>query len=168
VALSVAEAEIRAAWAAAAKDVPLRTQRLEDAVQRTLGRDRLVAQLSAAFGILGILLASIGLYGAMAHAVSSRTREIGIRIAVGASRRDIIRMVLKQTLSVTGLGILIGLPAAILGSRLIASLLFEVSPSDPLTLAVSAAVLATAGLLAGWWPARRAARLEPSQTLRCE
>jgi len=168
VAPPVVEAEIRSAFAAAAKEVPVETGRIEQAVQRSLGRDRLVAQLSAAFGLLGVLLASIGLYGAMAHAVSSRTREIGIRIAVGADPWDVIRMVLKQSLSVTGLGIVIGLPAAIAGSRLVSSLLFEVSPSDPLTLAVSAAVLAAAALLAAWWPARRAARLDPSRALRCE
>jgi predicted permease len=168
VAPPVVEAEIRAAFAAAAKNVPAETGSLEDAVQRSLGRDRLVAQLSVAFGVLGVLLASIGLYGAMAHAVSSRTREIGIRIAVGADPWDVIRMVLQESLRVTGLGILIGLPAAIAGSRLISSLLFEVSPSDPLTLAVSAAILAAAALLAAWWPARRAARLDPSRALRCE
>jgi len=77
-------------------------------------------------------------------------------------------MVLQQSLRVTGLGILIGLPAAMAGSRLVGSLLFEVSPSDPLTLAVSAAILAAAALLAAWWPARRAARLDPSRALRCE
>lgn len=165
---SVGEAEVRSAFTAAAKNVPVETKRLEDAVQRSLGRDRLVAHLSAAFGLLGVLLASIGLYGAMAHAVSSRTREIGIRIAVGAAPWDVIRMVLQQSLRVTGLGILIGLPAAMAGSRLVGSLLFEVSPSDPLTLAVSAAILAAAALLAAWWPARRAARLDPSRALRCE
>ncbi len=168
VAPSVCEAEIRSAFAAAAKNVPVQVERLEEALQRGLGRDRLVAQLSAAFGLLGIVLASVGLYGALSHAVSSRTRELGIRIAVGASAWDVIRLVLKQCLSVTGLGILLGLPTAIAGGRLIGSLLFEVSPTDPLTLAISAAVLAAAGLLAGWWPARRAARLDPSRTLRCE
>ena len=77
-------------------------------------------------------------------------------------------MVLRESLRVTTVGVLIGLPAAIAGSRLISSLLFEVSPSDPPTLAVSAAILALTGALAGWWPARRAARLDPSSTLRCK
>ena len=168
VAPRVVEAEMRAAFAAVAKDAPVKIAPLEDAVQRSLSRDRLIARLSAAFGILGILLASIGLYAAIAHSVSSRTREIGIRIAIGAKARDVIWMVLRESLRVTTIGVLIGLPAAIAGSRLIGSLLFEVSPSDPPTLAVSAAVLALTGALAGWWPARRAARLDPSSTLRCE
>ena len=168
IAPSSLEAEIRSAFAAVAKQVSVEIAPLEDAVQRSLGRDRLVAQLSAAFGALGILLASIGLYAAIAHTVTNRTREIGIRIAIGATARDVIWMVLKQSLLVTAIGVLIGLPMAIAGSRLVSSLLYEVSPSDPPTLAVSTAVLALTGLVAGWWPARRAARLDPSRTLRFE
>jgi putative ABC transport system permease protein len=162
------EAEIRSAFAAVSKQITVEVAPLERAVQRSMNRDRLIAQLSAAFGILGILLASIGLYAAIAHSVSSRTREIGIRIAIGAKARDVIWMVLSESLRVTTAGLLIGLPAAIAGSRLIGSLLFGVSPSDPPTLAVSAAVLALTGALAAWWPARRATRLDPSSTLRCE
>jgi len=113
-------------------------------------------------------LAIIGLYGAVAHSVSSRTREIGIRMALGADPWRITRLVLQQSLTVTALGILIGLPAAAAGSRLIGSLLFEVSPTDPLTLAVSAVLLSAVSLLAGLWPARRAARTDPMAALRCE
>ena len=168
IAVSAVEHEIRSAFADVAKQVPVEIARLEDAVQKSIGRDRLVAQLSAAFGLLGILLASMGLYAAIAHSVSTRTREIGIRIAIGATARDVIWMVLKQSLIVTAIGMAIGLPAAIAGSRLVSSLLFEVSPSDPWTLAASAAVLAVTGVVAGWWPARRAARLDPARTLRFE
>ena len=168
VAPRVVEAEMRAAFAAVAKDVPVKIAPLEEAVQRSLSRDRLVAQLSAAFGLLGILLASIGLYAAIAHSVSSRTREIGIRLAIGAKARDVIRMVLRESLRVTAIGVMIGLPLAMAGSRLISALLFEVSPSDPPTLVISALFLALTGIAAAWWPARRASRLDPSTTLRCE
>jgi ABC-type antimicrobial peptide transport system permease subunit len=168
VAPRVVEAEMRAAFAAVAKDVPVTIAPLEDAVQRTLSRDRLVAQLSAALGVLGVLLAAVGLYAAIAHSVASRTREIGIRMAVGARTRDVIWMVLRQSLVVTAAGVAIGLPAAIGGSRFVSSLLFEVSPSDPATLVASTLVLALTGLAAGWWPARRAAQLDPSSMLKCE
>ena len=162
------ETELRSAFAAVSKQITVETAPLEQAVQRSMRRDRLIAQLSTAFGILGILLASIGLYAAIAHSVSSRTREIGIRIAIGAKARDVIWMVLRESLGVTIVGILIGLPAAIAGSRLIGSLLFDVSPSDPATLTASAATLGLTGIAAAWWPARRASRLDPSSTLRCE
>ncbi len=119
VAPQTVEAELRAAFAAVVKDLSVETGALEDAVQRSLARDRLVAQLSAAFGILGVVLASIGLYGAIAHSVNSRTREIGIRIAIGARARDVMWMVQKQGLIVTAIGVAIGLPASIAGSQLV-------------------------------------------------
>jgi putative ABC transport system permease protein len=159
---------MRRAFAAAAKGVPVDIQPLEQAVQRSIGRDRLVARLSAAFALLGLLLASIGLYGAIAHSVKSRTREIGIRIAVGAQVPDVVWMVLKQGLAITAAGVLVGLPLAMAGSRLIASLLFDVSPWDPLVLAVSAALLTAVALAATLGPAWRAARLDASRTLRYE
>jgi predicted permease len=159
---------IQTTFAEAAKDVVVKVAPLEAAIQKTLGRDRLVARLSVAFATLGIVLATIGLYAAIAHSVSSRTREIGIRIAIGAAARDVVWMVLKQGVGVIALGVVIGLPMAILGSRLIRSLLYEVSPTDPVMLGASAALLALTGLAAGVWPARRAANLDPSQTLRFE
>jgi predicted permease len=166
--VSAVQAEMHAAFAAAAPQLPVDIQPLEAAVQRSLGRDRLVAQLSAALGVLGVLLASIGLYGAITHSVSGRTREIGIRMAVGADARDVAWMVLKEGLVVTGAGLLVGLPVAAAGSRLAAPLLFGVSPWDPTTLAASAGTLMGVALAAGFWPARRAALLDPSRTLRCE
>ncbi|HUG81204.1 MAG TPA: ABC transporter permease [Bryobacterales bacterium] len=165
---AVCETEIRSALAALAKDVPIESGTMEEAVQISLGRDRLTAQLSAAFGLLGVLLACIGLYGSTAQTARGRTREIGLRIALGAGRSDIVRLILGQSLLVTLLGTAIGLAAAIGAGRLIESLLFEVSVSDPLTLGLSALVLAVVGLTAGLWPALRAARVDPCHSLRAE
>jgi len=139
---------------------------MERAVQESLRRDRLMTQLSAAFGLLGVLLASIGLFGAVAHWASGRTREIGIRIALGATRWDVARMVFGQSLSVTGAGILAGLPLSLAGAKLIEPLLFGVSGTDMVTLGTSVLVLGGVGMLAAYWPARRAARLNPLEALR--
>ena len=138
------------------------------AVQRSLGRDRLVAQLSAAFGILGVLLASIGLYGAIAHSVTSRTREIGIRMALGAHRRDIFALIMRQGALQTALAVTIGLLLSLAAGRVLAQILYQVSPSDPFALVLSGTMLAAAALLACFFPARRATYVEPLQALRTE
>jgi predicted permease len=168
VSIDAVTALMQTTFAEVAKDVSVEVAPLEAAVQKTIGRDRLVARLSMAFAALGILLATIGLYAAIAHSVSSRTREIGIRIAIGAGAHDVMWMVLKNGIVVTALGVAIGLPVAILGSRLIRGLLFEVSPADPVSLGAATVLLALTGVAAGLWPARRAAKLDPSQTLRFE
>ena len=166
---SQGEAEIRQAFASVTgKIIRVETGRLKEAVRDSLRRDRMVAELSVAFGLLGLLLASIGLYGAIAHSVSGRTREIGIRMALGADRGAVMRMVFRQGLAISALGIVAGVPLAMIGAKLIESLLFGVSPVDPLVLAGSAALLASLALLAGLWPARGAARLDPTQALRHE
>jgi predicted permease len=168
VSLDSVAALMRTAFAEVAKDEKVEIAPLEAAVQKTIGHDRLIARLSVAFAALGIALAIIGLYAAIAHSVSSRTREIGIRIAIGAEARDVMWMVLKNGMKVTTLGVAIGLPLAAVGARTIRTLLFEVSPTDPVALGGSALLLAATGLAAGLWPARRAANLDPSQTLRFE
>ncbi|HTM50621.1 MAG TPA: ABC transporter permease [Bryobacteraceae bacterium] len=160
--------EIRAAVAAVAKDARVSTGTLEEMIQRSLRRDRLVAQLSAVLGLLGVVLAAIGLYGVIAHDVASRVREIGIRIALGASQWSIMQATLTEVAVVIGLGMLAGIPACMGGARLIQSLLFETSPTDPVTFAAAAAILAMSALLAAFWPARRAWRLDPAQSLRHE
>jgi putative ABC transport system permease protein len=108
------------------------------------------------------------LYGVIAHDVASRVREIGIRIALGASQWNIMQATLTEVAVVIGLGMLAGIPACMGGARLIQSLLFETSPTDPVTFAAAAAILAMSALLAAFWPARRAWRLDPAQSLRHE
>ena len=113
-----------------------------------------------------MLLASIGLYGAMAHVVASRTREIGTRMAVGADRSQIMRMVFQRSLGVAALGIFIGLPLSFAGSKAIASLLFGVAPGDPVTFASAAGLLAAVSLLAAWHASRAALRIVISTEIR--
>jgi macrolide transport system ATP-binding/permease protein len=126
------------------------------------------AQLTTAMGILGLILAVVGVYSVVSYAAAQRTHEIGIRMALGAEPRDILKMVLGQSVIVIGLGIVIGLAVALAGTRALASLLVGVSSSDPATFCVVVAVLALVALLACWLPARRATRVNPLVALRYE
>jgi hypothetical protein len=166
VSTDTAEAHLLSVIRGVASDVPVETGHIEDVVRQSLSRDRLVAQLSAVFGALGVFLASIGLFGAVAHWASGRTREIGIRMALGATRRDVAQMVLKQGLSVTAVGMFIGVPLSLTAATLLEPLLFGVSSRDAVTMLVSVGLLGGAGLLAASWPAWRAARLNPLEALR--
>jgi ABC-type antimicrobial peptide transport system permease subunit len=141
-------------------------QTFETRVERSVSNERLVASLSSVFGLLATLLAMIGLYGVMAYTVAQRTREIGIRMALGAVSRDVARMILRDVAILVGVGLAIGLPAAWALGRYIGTQLFGITPTDPMTLAAAVVVLATVAALAGLIPARRAARINPIRALR--
>jgi ABC-type antimicrobial peptide transport system permease subunit len=143
-------------------------QTLERTVDDALFNERMLALLSAAFGLLATVLATLGLYGVMSYMVSRRTREIGIRIALGAERGTVIWMVLKEVALLTLAGIALGVPAALGLSQLVRSQLFGISPADPVTIIVAAATLVLVALFAGYIPARRASRVQPVLALRCE
>jgi hypothetical protein len=139
-------------------------------VEDRLGFDveRLGARLLSAFGILALILAAVGLYGVMAYAVARRTSEIGIRMALGAERGSVLRMVVRETLALMVAGIALGIPAAIAATRLLRSALFGVEPGDPATVATVTAILLAVALFAGYIPARRASAVDPVVALRHE
>jgi len=141
---------------------------LEQQVDGSMVQERLIATLSGVFGVLALLLASIGLYGIMSYAVVSRTIEIGIRIAIGASQQSVLWMVLRETLILVLAGIVIGLPGALGTGRLISSLLFGLSARDPGTIVTAILVLLIVAGFAGYLPARRASHLNPVRVLHCE
>ncbi len=126
------------------------------------------AVLFLIFSAIALLLAAIGLYAVIAHSVSRRTQEIGIRMAVGATARDILSLVFRQGMLPLGIGLIIGLAASLAVDRVLTSELVGVSPSDPLTLIVAATVLILAAMLGCWIPARRAMRVDPMEALRHE
>jgi putative ABC transport system permease protein len=139
---------------------------LDQQVGDTLMRERLLAILSASFGTLALLMAAIGLYGVTSYAVNLRRTEIGIRMALGATRGSVVRLVLARVSMLIGAGILFGLAIGAWASRFVATLLYGLEPGDPGTLIAAAAILALIGAVAGWLPANRASRLDPTQVLR--
>ncbi len=141
---------------------------LEQNLDENIVQERMVATLSGLFGLLALALAAVGLYGVMAHAVARRTREIGIRMALGAPRRQVLWMVLRDALVMVAAGTAAGIPAALVLSKLVASLLFGVSPQDPATLAAAIVVLVAVAAAASWLPARRASTVDPMDALRYE
>ena len=141
---------------------------LNDQLHENLNQERLIAQLVSFFGALALILACIGLYGVMAQGVARRTSEIGIRMALGARGGNIAWMILRETLYLVLAGLILGIPAALLGAHLISTQLFGLSPTDPLTLVGAAVVLSVVAMLAGYLPARRASRVNPLNALRYE
>jgi ABC-type antimicrobial peptide transport system permease subunit len=134
----------------------------------SLSVEKLAAVLSTAFGVLATVLAAIGLYGVMAFLVTRRTREIGIRIALGAITGNVVWLVMREVLLLAGVGILIGLPAALAVTRLLASQLYEITPNDPVTIVGATLGIAAMAALSGYLPARRATRINPVTALRYE
>jgi putative ABC transport system permease protein len=141
---------------------------LEGALAESIAPRRFNLLLLGTFAVSAVLLALIGIYGVMSYAVTQRTHEIGVRVALGARRGAIVRMVVRQGMTVAVVGIAAGVAAALGLTRLMAAMLFDVRPDDPLTFAVVAATLAAAALAACWLPAVRASRVDPLVALRYE
>jgi predicted permease len=137
-------------------------------VEATRTQERLIALVSAFFGGLALLLAAVGLYGLVAHAVRARRAEIGLRMALGAGSSGIVRLVFRRVGVLIAAGIALGVTGSLWAARFVETLLFELGPRDPVTLAGAAAVLVAVAVLAAWLPARRAARLDPVTVLRNE
>jgi predicted permease len=130
--------------------------------------ERLISRLTGLFGLVALAIASVGLYGITSYSVARRTNEIGLRMALGANRSDVVGMVMRRALILVAVGLAIGIPIALLGGRLMRSQLYEVKTYDPLTLLGAVAVLAASAALAGFIPAKRAASIEPMKALRIE
>ena len=142
----------------------MKTQRQQMA--ETIGKPRAFAALTTVSGLIGPPLACVGLYGIVSYETMRRTQEIGIRMALGAQRADVLRLVMRQTVGVVAIGACIGVALALAVARLIGSLLFGIAPSDPLAIGAALALLISVALAAAYLPARRASRLDPTQALR--
>ena len=143
-------------------------QTMDDVLHQQVGNDRIMSSILAIFAGVALLLAAVGVYGVIAYAVSQRTREIGLRMALGARASDVVRMVLKRSVVMTTLGLGAGLALAALAARSLGSFLFEVDANDPLTFAGITGLLFVVALLASYLPARRATRVNPTVALRYE
>lgn len=141
---------------------------LVEQADRSLVTERLVASLASGFGILATVLAAIGLYGVMAYTVTRRTREIGIRMALGAMRGDVAWLVMREVLVLLAIGLLIGIPVALGLSRFVQAQLYGIKPADASTMAMAVVGIAGVATLAGYLPGRRAMRVDPMQALRWE
>jgi putative ABC transport system permease protein len=157
---------VAAAIADVNSDLAVTFRPLAAVVNASLSQERVIATLSGFFGGLALLLAGLGLYGVTAYAVSRRRSEIGIRMALGAAPSSVVRMVFARVTRLVGTGVIAGILISMWISRFVATLLFGMTPRDPMTLAAAAFILVVVGALAGWIPARRASRIDPAQVLR--
>jgi ABC-type antimicrobial peptide transport system permease subunit len=160
---------VRDAVARVDAGVPLtRVRVFEDYLSKSLARPRFNAFLLSIFAGVALVLTAIGIYGVMAYSVAQRTREIGIRMALGAIPRQILSMVLREASSLSAAAIALGVGASFLATRFVKSMLFGIAPSDPATLWGATALLMFVALAASWIPARRAANVQPMEALRRE
>jgi predicted permease len=141
---------------------------LSEQIGRSLARQKVVARLASFFGGLALLLASVGLYGILSYAVARRTNEIGIRMALGATHRDVLWLILREALTLVTGGVVIGLAGSLAATRLAAGLLFNLQPNDPLTIMLAALLLIIVALMASCIPARQATKVDPMQALRSQ
>ena len=157
---------VGAALTAVDRDLTFTLRPLADSLRASIAQARVVAMLSGFLGALALLLAGLGLYGVMSYAVSRRRTELGIRLALGAAPRAVVRLVLARVGLLVGAGVVAGIAACLWLSRFVAPLLYGLQPRDPLSLAAAALTLTAAGSLAAWLPTRRASRIDPAEVLR--
>jgi predicted permease len=141
---------------------------LDEQVNRSIAQQSLIAQLSAFFGILAVLLACIGIYGLLSYSVARRTSELGIRLALGAQSHSLLWLIMRECILLLALGFAIGIPVALSSTHALKSLLYQLSPLDPTAIAMAIAAVACITVAAGWLPARRASKINPMQALRTE
>jgi len=163
------EATVRQAFLSVDNTQPVfQVQPLEDYVAESQAARRFTLMLLGLFGGLALVLATVGIYGVISYAVSLRTRELGIRMALGAARRDVLGLVLRQGVPLIGLGLVLGFVVSVFLTRFLSSLLFQVRPVDLMTSLAVTVTLAAVALLANFLPARRASMVDPNVALRCE
>jgi len=141
---------------------------MEEQVDASLSQERMLAKLAGFFAVLALVLACVGLYGVLSYSIARRTREIGVRMALGAGRGDVLGMVLRESLMLAISGVMVGVAAALAVTRYTSSMLWGLTPHDPTTIVGAATLLLAVTLLAAYVPARRAARVDPMAALRAE
>jgi predicted permease len=159
---------LRSAVLAADPDVPVTPVTLDSVVRSSLGERRFIMFVMGGFSVLALVLATVGIFGVVSYSVGRRTREIGIRVALGAAPESVVRMVMRTAMVMVTGGLLAGLATVLLTARVLRSFLYEISPTDPIAVGAAVGALFGAALLASWWPARAGTRVDPMVTMRSE